>query len=57
MFRHFTTDIISYSSYGHCAGSLKKWASGLEDPLSLAVHDFPLLGTVVSHIFFTLLVP
>lgn len=48
MTRNLMVDVITEHSLGCQAGSLAKWAAGQVDPLSVAVHDFPPLGIVVS---------
>ena len=50
MFRHLMADIIVNSSYGIRLGAVREWASGGDNILSTAIHDFPLLGVVVRHI-------
>lgn len=48
MIRHLMIDILAESAFGAQAASLRKWAAGEEDPLAVAVHDFPPLGVIVS---------
>ena len=53
MFRHLMVDVIVNSSHGVRLGAVRKWASGGDDILSTAIHDFPILGVIVrrTHLF------
>jgi hypothetical protein len=44
-------DTIVSSSNGYRLGALGKWASGVEEPLSTAIGDFPKRGILVGHSF------
>lgn len=48
LFRHLAVDIVVNSSYGYRPGSIKKWASNVEDKLSTAISDFPKRGILRS---------
>ena len=48
MFRHLMVDVIVNSLHGIRLGAVRKWASGVDDILSTAIHDFPMLGVIVS---------
>ena len=48
LFRHLMVDIMSMTIYGFHHGALKNLALGIEDPLSMAVCDFPKRGVIVS---------
>ncbi|EIW76509.1 cytochrome P450 [Coniophora puteana RWD-64-598 SS2] len=50
LFRHYMVDMIITSSYGYRQGSIKKWFSGEEDPMSNAIADFPKRGLIRSAI-------
>jgi hypothetical protein len=50
MFRHLMVDIVVNSSHGIRLGAVREWASGGNNILSTAMHDFPLLGAVVRRI-------
>lgn len=43
-------DALVSSSYGYRLGAVSKWAMGVEDPLSMAINDFPKRGILVSPI-------
>jgi hypothetical protein len=51
LFRHFMVDVIVTSSHGYRLGALSKWASGVEEPLSTAIGDFPKRGILVKSYF------
>ena len=52
LFRHFMVDVITTSSHGYRLGALSKWASGVEEPLSTAIGDFPKRGILVRFFLF-----
>lgn len=43
-------DAVVSSSYGYRLGAVSKWAMDVEDPLSMAINDFPKRGILVSPI-------
>lgn len=47
LFRHLMVDIMSMTIYGFHHGALKNLSMGIEDPLSIAVYDFPKRGVIV----------
>lgn len=47
LFRHLMVDITSMTIYGFHHGALKNLSLGIEDPLSMAVYDFPKRGVIV----------
>lgn len=47
LFRHLMVDIMSITIYGFQHGALKNLSMGIEDPLSMAVYDFPKRGVIV----------
>ena len=47
LFRHLMVDIMSMTIYGFHHGALKNLSMGIEDPLSMAVYDFPKRGVIV----------
>lgn len=47
LFRHLMVDIMSMTIYGFHHGALKNLSMGIEDPLSMAVNDFPKRGVIV----------
>ena len=47
LFRHLMVDIMSMTIYGFHHGALKNLSLGIEDPLSMAVYDFPKRGIIV----------
>jgi len=47
LFRHLMVDIMSMTIYGFQHGALKNLSLGIEDPLSMAVYDFPKRGIIV----------
>ena len=47
LFRHLMVDIMSMTIYGFHHGALKNLSLGIEDPLSMAVYDFPKRGVIV----------
>lgn len=55
MIRHFILAVLVDSSCGYKADLLRTWASGSQDPLSMAIHDFPLLGVMVRLVAAVLL--
>lgn len=42
-------DVVAATVFGHRSGSLDNWATGVRDPLSIAVYDFPKRGIMVSN--------
>ena len=47
LFRHLMVDIMSMTIYGFHHGALRNLSLGIEDPLSMAVYDFPKRGVIV----------
>ena len=47
LFRHLMVDIMSMTVYGFHHGALRNLSLGIEDPLSMAVYDFPKRGVFV----------
>ena len=47
LFRHLMVDIMSMTIYGFRHGALRNLSLGIEDPLSMAVYDFPKRGVIV----------
>lgn len=53
LFRHFFVDIMSSTLFGSRSGSLDAWSMNVQDPLTNAIHDFPIRGILVGlHTFF-----
>ncbi|KAF9463724.1 cytochrome P450 [Collybia nuda] len=50
VFRHLMVDVVVSSSYGYRLGAVSKWAADVEDPLSMAINDFPKRGILRSTI-------
>jgi hypothetical protein len=50
-------DVIVASSYGYQLGALRKWAMDVEDPLSIAINDFPKRGILVRDTLLYLHIP
>ncbi|KAG6824957.1 hypothetical protein H0H92_005314 [Tricholoma furcatifolium] len=48
VFRHLMVDAVVSFSYGYRLGAVSKWAVGAEDPLSMAINDFPKRGIIRS---------
>ncbi|KAF8646155.1 hypothetical protein AX16_007380 [Volvariella volvacea WC 439] len=48
LFRHLMVDVVVSSLYGYRLGALSRWATGVEDPLSVAINDFPKRGILRS---------
>ena len=48
LFRHLMVDVVVTLSYGCRLGALSKWAMNVEEPLSMAINDFPKRGILVS---------
>ena len=44
-------DVIACTVFGSRSGSLDNWATGVRDPLSVAVYDFPKRGIMVRAFF------
>lgn len=47
LFRNLMVEVIVSSSYGYRLGAVGKWAHQAEDPLSVAISDFPKRGILV----------
>ncbi|KAF9254261.1 cytochrome P450 [Marasmius fiardii PR-910] len=48
LFRNLMVEVIVSSSYGYRLGAVRKWALEAEDPLSVAISDFPKRGILRS---------
>ena len=42
-------DVVVTTSYGYRLGAVRKYTSQFEDPLAVAVNDFPKRGLLVSY--------
>jgi len=49
LFRQLMLDVVVTTSYGYRLGAVRKYTSQLEDPLAVAVNDFPKRGLLVSY--------
>ncbi|PFH48986.1 hypothetical protein AMATHDRAFT_64081 [Amanita thiersii Skay4041] len=50
LFRHLMVDVVSFTSYGHHASAVRKWAMDERDPLLTAINDFPKRGILRSAV-------
>ncbi|OBZ70133.1 hypothetical protein A0H81_09811 [Grifola frondosa] len=50
LFRHLMVDILSVTVFGSRPGSLDKWATNIQDPITTAVYDFPKRGILRSAV-------
>ncbi|KIP03779.1 hypothetical protein PHLGIDRAFT_77016 [Phlebiopsis gigantea 11061_1 CR5-6] len=50
LFRHLMVDVVACTVFGSRSGSLDNWASGVRDPLGVAVYDFPKRGILRSAV-------
>ncbi|KAL0568776.1 hypothetical protein V5O48_013208 [Marasmius crinis-equi] len=48
LFRNLMVEVIVSTSYGYRLGAVGKWATKSEDPLSVAISDFPKRGILRS---------
>ncbi|ESK91848.1 cytochrome p450 [Moniliophthora roreri MCA 2997] len=48
LFRNLMVEVIVSTSYGYRLGAVGKWAQNSEDPLSIAISDFPKRGILRS---------
>lgn len=48
LFRQLMLDVIVTTSYGYRLGAVRKYTSQFEDPLAVAVNDFPKRSLLVS---------
>ena len=44
-------DVVACTVFGSRSGSLDNWATGVRDPLSVAVYVFPKRGIMVRAFF------
>lgn len=56
VFRNLMVDVVVSTSYGYRLGAVHKWSLNTEDPLSTAIHDFPIRGILVRLQYFFFIV-